>query len=131
MGRDTILIVDDDPDVRVFLSSVLQDHGFRTVCAEDGEHGLALARAERPTLICLDVGMPHCTGAKMYRLLRTDKELRRIPVVMVTGMPDQFERFIKTRRTFPAPEGYVPKPFSPHQVLLLIQEILRDRRRVN
>ncbi|MFW5738880.1 MAG: response regulator [Myxococcota bacterium] len=131
MDRDTILIVDDEPDVRIFLSTVLEDHGFRTLCAENGEHGLALARAEKPALICLDVAMPHATGVKMYRVLRTDEALKKIPVVMVTGMPQQFERFIKSRRTFPAPEGYVPKPFVPHAVLVLIQQILRERRSVN
>ena len=92
---------------------------------------MALARSELPSLICLDVSMPHCTGVKMYRVLKTDEELKRIPVVMVTGMPAQFEHFIKTRRSFPAPEGYVPKPFVPHQVLVLIQSILQDLRRVN
>lgn len=131
MTGDTILIVDDEPDVRIFLSAILEDHGFRPITAENGEHGMRLARSFRPALICLDVSMPHCTGVKMYRMLKTDAELRSIPVIMVTGVPRQFERFIKTRRTFPAPEGYVPKPFAPHQVLVLIQRILADRRRVN
>jgi len=131
MRRDTILIVDDELDVRIFLSTVLEDHGFRAICAEDGAHGLALARSEKPVLICLDISMPHCTGVKMYRELKTDQDLKHIPVVMVTGMPQQFERFIKTRRHFPAPEGYVPKPFVPHQVLVLIQSILRDLRSLN
>jgi len=131
MVKDTILIVDDDPDVRIFLSTVLEDYGFRAVCADTGEHGLVLARRERPALICLDVRMPQYTDVKMYRVLKSDAELKRIPVVMVTGMPQQFERFIKTRRSFPAPEGYIPKPFNPHQVLVLIQDILSDQRGVN
>ena len=118
-----ILVIDDDPDVVTYLTTFFSDRGFRTLAAEGGEAGLALAREHRPDLICLDISMPPPTGVRVYRELRGDPELSSIPVIMVTGVMNQFEGFIKSRRQVPPPEGFIPKPVDKAKFLDLVAEL--------
>ena len=77
----TILVVDDEPDVRQYLAAVLEDAGFNVLTATDGEEALRMIRAERPDFISLDLIMPRKSGHKLLVELRRDKELSRIPVL--------------------------------------------------
>jgi CheY-like chemotaxis protein len=121
-----ILIVDDDADVTTYLQSVFNDNGYETICASGGDEALKLARQHHPDLICLDISMPPPTGVRVYRSLRDDPELKKIPVVMITGVEREFEQFIKTRRQVPPPDGYHRKPFDPEEVLATVREILGE-----
>jgi len=119
-----ILVVDDDPDIVKYLETVLRDNGYEVLTAGGGEQGLALARSERPDLICLDIAMPEPTGVRVYRDLRDDPELRTIPVVMVTGILPQFREFIHRRKRVPPPAGYISKPFEVAELLATIERVL-------
>jgi CheY-like chemotaxis protein len=81
----SILVVDDEPDVAVYLASVLEDAGFAVLTAGDGEEAMRLIRSRRPALISLDLVMPGKSGIRLLAELRRDRELRRIPVVIVSG----------------------------------------------
>ena len=81
-----ILIVDDDPDVVLFLSTVLKDHGYITVDASNGREGLERAKSDHPDLILLDLMMPQKSGIALLSDLRKDDALKEIPVIMVTGV---------------------------------------------
>ncbi len=129
-----ILIVDDDPDVVLFLSTVLQDNGYATVEASDGRDGLQKARDELPQLILLDLMMPHKSGIALLSELKEDDRLKAIPVIMVTGVTGEtgidFESFLAARPREaspdgpPRPDGYLEKPVAPERLLALVERIV-------
>ena len=80
----TVLVVDDEPDVRQYLSAILEDAGFDVLNAEDGETALEIIRDRRPDFISLDLMMPRKSGHKLLYELKRDKSLRKIPVLIVT-----------------------------------------------
>lgn len=132
MKKAKIMVIDDEPDVVTFLTTLLEDEGHETCFAMDGVEGLEKIQKERPDLICLDLLMPEKTGIKLYREIRKHPELKQIPVIMVTGFaaPDfpliDFKRFIN-RRSIPPPEGYMEKPIDRHALLKAIRETLAAR----
>ena len=123
---NSIIVVDDEQDVVTYLSTIFRDNGFRVIAATSGEEGLELARRDRPDLVCLDISMPAPSGVRVYRELREDPDLKSIPVVMVTGVTQQFEQFIKTRKQVPPPDGYISKPFEPDALLATVRGLLGE-----
>lgn len=128
--RARIAVIDDDPDVVAYVSSVLADNGYQVRSAGDGVTGLELVRDWVPDLICLDIAMPELTGVKVYRELRGDPLLASIPVIMVTGVLPQFKEFIHHRKHVPPPDGYVQKPFELGELLEVIARVLDARHAV-
>jgi len=120
----TVLVVDDEPDAREFLTTVLQDNGFATLSAKDGIEAIALIEQTPPDLVALDITMPEKSGVAVYRKLKEDNRLRNIPVIIVTGISDDFRKFISTRRQVPPPEGYISKPVDFEQFLGMVRELL-------
>lgn len=124
-----ILIVDDEPDMVMFLSTLLQDNGYETIAAYDGEEGLEKARSEKPDMISLDLLMPNKTGIKMFRELRKDNETKDIPVVMVTGFTKDdvpsmdFKEWVQ-KRAIRAPEAYIEKPVDKDVLLEAIRKAI-------
>jgi len=123
-AKKTILIVDDEPDVVTYLSSLLEDNGYATVAARDGNEAMKKVEAGRPDLITLDITMPEMTGVKTYRKLKEDEGLKSIPVVIVTGVTHDFKQFIHTRSQVPPPEGYLEKPIKPDELLAELTRLL-------
>jgi len=78
----TILVVDDEPDVRQYLEMVLVDAGFKVVTANDGEEAMEKIRERKPDFISLDLVMPRKSGHRLLKELRRDRELSRIPVLI-------------------------------------------------
>ena len=124
--KDTkkIIVIDDDPDIVTFLTTLLEDNGYETISASDGKEGLEKTQKERPDLILLDITMPEKSGVKCYREMREDSDLKLIPVVIVTGVADEFKNFIYTRRQVPPPDGYVSKPVNKKELLDIISRLL-------
>lgn len=120
----TILVVDDDPDAREFLVTVLEDNGFAAVTANDGTDAIALIDDTVPDLISLDIAMPEKSGVAVYRKLKEDDRLKSIPVIIITGISDDFKKFISSRRQVPPPEGYISKPVDHEQFLKMVQDLL-------
>jgi CheY-like chemotaxis protein len=120
----TVLVVDDDPDAREFLTTVLQDNGYATITAKDGSEAIAMIEQTAPDLVALDITMPEKSGVAVYRKLKEDEQLKRIPVIIVTGISDDFKRFISTRRQVPPPEGYISKPVDHEEFLKMVRECL-------
>ena len=79
----TVLVVDDEPNVRDYLAQILRDAGFKVVTASDGGEALDIIRAQPPDFISLDLIMPRKSGHKLLFELKRDKELSRIPVLVV------------------------------------------------
>ena len=121
-----ILVVDDEEDVRIFLTTVLEDHGAETLEATDGDMALEVARREKPDLITLDLSMPGKDGVETFHDLRKDPEVAGIPVCVVTGHPE-FRKVIY-ERVVPPPEGFMGKPVTEDQLILNVRKILETGR---
>ena len=120
----TVLVVDDDPDAREFLSTVLQDNGFAVITANDGTEAIEVIEQSPPDLITLDITMPEKSGVAVYRRLKEDEQFKAIPVIVVTGISDDFKKFISNRRQVPPPEGYINKPVDHEQFLKMATDLL-------
>jgi len=82
----SILVVDDEEDVRGYLCSLLEDNGYVVDSAEDGNRAWRAIEEQRPDLILLDLMMPEQTGTGLYRRLHDHKGLREIPVIVISGL---------------------------------------------
>lgn len=125
----TVLVVDDEPNVRLYLSSILEDAGFRVLTAEDGEQALAMVRDEKPDIISLDLIMPKKSGHKLMLELRRDRELARIPVLIVTAhaRTDLGQGHLEDLResgVISGPGTYLEKPVSPLKYVRSIERAL-------
>ena len=124
-----ILIIDDEPDTLVFLGTLLKKNGYEVCEASDGVEGMKKVLSDQPDLVCLDLLMPEKIGIKMYREMRKDEALKKVPVIMVTGFSTSaigymdFKKFIH-QRSIPAPEGYVEKPIDKDELLKAVKEVL-------
>ncbi|MGD2120444.1 MAG: response regulator [Gemmatimonadota bacterium] len=123
-GVKTVLVVDDDPDAVDFFVTVLEDNGYQTVSARDGNEALDRIQERIPDLITLDVTMPEKSGVGVYRKLRETEEYEGIPVIIITGVSDDFKQFISSRRQVPPPEGYLSKPIESADLLGLVKDLV-------
>jgi CheY-like chemotaxis protein len=129
-GRKKVLVLDDEPNVVAYLETLLQDNGYDTVSAGDGREGMEKARSEKPDLITLDISMPEESGVRFFRELKEDPDLSDIPVIIVTGVtgyggkPEEFQKFISTRKNIPPPEGFVAKPIDRDELLKGVTSLL-------
>ena len=119
-----ILVVDDEPDVVTYLSTVLKDAGYDTLEASNGEEAMENVLKDHPDLITLDITMPEMTGVKTYRALKESAKLKTIPVIIVTGVAHEFKQFISTRAQVPPPEGYLEKPVKPEELLAEVKRLV-------
>jgi len=125
-----VLVVDDDPDVRLFNVTVVEESGYTPIEARDGEEGLELVKSERPDLVILDVLMPKQSGIRLYRELKTDKALKDIQVILLSGIAKKtFLRSQKALTEFggesvPEPEIYLEKPVEPEELAAAIHQFL-------
>ncbi len=117
-----ILVIDDEPDVCVFLAAVFEDNGAIVITANNGESGIKLAKSEKPDLITLDISMPGQDGGKVFEAIRKDREISRTKVCIITGRPE-LRKLIYERPVHP-PEGYLDKPVTENVLLLNARKIL-------
>lgn len=116
MGNKKVLIVDDEMDMRIFTSTLLQTSGHRPTIASNGEEGIQKARKHKPAAIILDVLMPKAGGVQMYRQVKTDETLKNIPVIMISAIAKKTffhsMQMLNSYRgqTVPEPEAYIEKP---------------------
>ena len=121
----TVLVVDDEPDVRDYLRMILLDAGFQVTTASDGEEALERVRERRPDFISLDLIMPRKSGHKLLFELKRDRELRRIPVLIVTAhahdeMGRQDLEDILDSAVMSGPGTYLEKPVHPESYVKAI-----------
>ena len=132
MKNRNILVVDDESDMQIYLSTVVETMGFKPIVAGDGTEALDKARADQPALVILDVMMPGIEdGLKTYQQFREDDGLDRIPIIMVSAIARKtfFHsiRLLKplSGRQLPEPEAYMEKPPDAAELNRLIQTILQ------
>jgi CheY-like chemotaxis protein len=125
----TVLVVDDEPNVQIYLAQILQDAGFQVRTAGDGVEALEMIRDEPPDFISLDLVMPRKSGHKLLYELRKDHELSKIPVLIVTAhardelgagdLKDIVESHVIT-----GPGVYLEKPVKPLDYVRCVQRAL-------
>ncbi len=127
MGKK-VLVVDDDPDVRLFSATVLEEHGYTPMEAANGEEGLKIIKENKPDLIILDILMPRQSGIRLYRELKASKSLKNIQVIILSGIAKKtFLRSQKALTEFggedvPEPEVYLEKPVEPEELAGVIKK---------
>jgi twitching motility two-component system response regulator PilH len=125
-----VLVVDDDPDVVAFNVTIVEECGHTAIVAKNGEEGLEILKKQKPDLILLDVLMPRQSGIRLYRHLKTDKSLDRIPIIMLSAIAKKtFLRSQKALTEFggekiPEPKVYLEKPVEPEELTDTIKSIL-------
>ena len=115
-GRDTVLVVDDDPTVWEMMQRYLAREGFHVVTAADGEEGLRIAKHIRPCVITLDVVMPEKDGWDVLRSLKSEKALSDIPVVMLTIVDERNKGYAL------GASDYVVKPVNREHLLAILEK---------
>jgi CheY-like chemotaxis protein len=124
-----ILIIDDEPAMITYLSTLLQDHGYETTTSMNADEGFEKALEEGPDLITLDLLMPDKTGIRLYKELKKSEKLRGIPVIMVTGFTVSqhpmidFKKFIY-ERSIPGPHAFIEKPVDAGALLTAVSTAL-------
>jgi two-component system phosphate regulon response regulator PhoB len=126
-----VLVVDDELDMRTFITTLLETNGYKPISAVDGREGLEIARRSRPALIILDVMMPRESGINMYRELKQDPALKSIPVIMLSALSRK--TFFHSQKVLdeysgeqvPEPSAYIEKPPEPDELLDAISQSLK------
>jgi two-component system alkaline phosphatase synthesis response regulator PhoP len=118
----TILVVDDEPRIVEIARDYLQQAGFRALTAGDGDRALAIARAERPSLIVLDLMLPGLDGLDVMRALRRDPALADIPVIILTARVEEADKLVGLEL---GADDYLTKPFSPRELVARVRAVLR------
>ena len=131
MGNKKILVVDDERDMRVFVSTVVETLGFEPIVAENGAEALQKAGSNPPALVILDVMMPKIEdGIQTYQRFKSDQKLSRIPIIMLSAIARKtfFHsiRMLSPRQgsQLPEPEAYMEKPPDAGELGRLISELL-------
>jgi twitching motility two-component system response regulator PilH len=115
----------------LFSVTVLEENGYSPLEATNGEEGMQIIRKEQPDLIILDVLMPRESGIRLYRQLQTDAKLKKIPIIILSGITRKsFLRSQKALTEFggepvPEPETYLEKPVEPEELAAAIQKALQ------
>jgi len=122
MASPKILIVDDEKNIVEAIRYNLEQAGFRTITAADGQRAIELAQRDVPDLITLDVMLPELDGWEVCRLLRRDARTRRIPIIMLTVKDDETDKIVGLEL---GADDYLTKPFSPKELVARIKAIFR------
>ena len=122
MGKAKILIVEDDQAIVDMLEYNLQEAGYETVSALDGEDGVILAARERPDLIILDIMLPIIDGFEVCRTLKNDSAVAHIPIIILSAKSQETDKIVGLEL---GADDYVTKPFSPRELIARTRAILR------
>ena len=114
MAIQKILIVDDSPTERYFLTDILVKNGFSVSTAENGEDALAKIKADKPQLILMDVVMPGQHGFQITRAISRDPETQDVPVIICTSKNQETDRIWGLRQ---GAREYLVKPIDPQELL--------------
>jgi DNA-binding response OmpR family regulator len=118
-----VLVVDDEPKIVRLARDYLEHAGFSVVAAHDGRTALATARAQKPDLVILDLGLPELDGLDVARTLRAESN---IPIVMLTGRSEESDKLVGLEL---GADDYVTKPFSPKELVARVRAVLRRSER--
>ncbi len=120
MSIRTVMVVDDSPTERFFLTDILQRNGYAVLSANSGEEGVAMAKRDKPDLILMDVVMPGLNGFQATRMLNRDEETKSIPVIICTSKGQETDRVWGLRQ---GAVGYLVKPIVAEELIAKIKAL--------
>ena len=115
----TVLVVEDEPNLLMALKYTLEQEGYDTLTATDGESGLNMAQSRNPDLVILDVMLPSLDGFEVCRILRRQSN---VPILMLTARGEEVDRVVGLEL---GADDYVTKPFSMRELLARVRNMLR------
>ena len=130
MKKKTVLIVEDELDMRIFIATLLETSGYQPVMTRDGNEGMRKANDVCPDLIILDVMMPGEGGVQMYRQLKTHDTLCHIPVIMLSAVARKtFSHYLnmvnaRLKEPIPEPDAYIEKPPEAEDILKMAASLI-------
>ena len=122
MPRQTILVIEDEEDLREVVTYNLEREGFEVLATGSGREGLNKARVRAPHLVLLDLMLPDLDGLEICRRLRADRLTARLPVIMVTAKGAESDVVLGLGI---GADDYVAKPFSPRELVARVKAVLR------
>jgi CheY-like chemotaxis protein len=124
-----VLVIEDEPDVRVYIANLLRGHGYEPITSVTADQSMARSRSERPALIVLDAMLPGDQAQSIYAALKTDPELCCIPVVLLASVTRRAlggARLYATgsgKKRLPEPEAFLSKPPEAEDFLAVIHRL--------
>jgi two-component system alkaline phosphatase synthesis response regulator PhoP len=119
---ETILVIDDEPSIIRLVRDYLEQAGYRVLTASNAETGLHSLRSETPDLLVLDLGLPDQDGRDLTRLIRLDRQLSSLPLIMLTARVEDSDKIIGLEL---GADDYITKPFNPREVVARVRAVLR------
>jgi DNA-binding response OmpR family regulator len=117
-----ILVIDDEANIVRLVRDYLEQAGYHVLTAANAETGLHILRREVPSLLVLDLGLPDRDGWDLTRLVRSDRQLANIPIIMLTARVDDSDKIIGLEL---GADDYITKPFNPREVVARVRAVLR------
>lgn len=117
----SVLIVDDNSDVRTYIGGILREKDYRVHTARNGAEGFKVAQTYHPHLIITDLMMPRVSGLDMIRMIRAEENLKGIPIILLTAKADEDTRIEGTER---GADAYLSKPFNDRELLAEVRNLL-------
>ena len=121
-GPDRILVVEDEPDIAALVAYQLAHAGFQVRTANSGHEAMRAIESETPDLVILDLMIPEISGKDLLRMLRSRRETEQIPVIILTARGEEHDRVQGFEL---GADDYIPKPFSPKEMVLRVKAVLR------
>ena len=125
-----VLVVDDELDMRIFITTLLETNGYKPFAAEDGVQGLEIARTKKPDLIIMDIMMPKESGIQMFREVKKDSTLRNVPIIMLSALSKKTFFHSQTvlnefeGEKIAEPADYIEKPPEANELLDAVRKVL-------
>ncbi len=117
-----LLVVEDEPDISALVAYHLARDGYRVRTTADGREALEIIEREKPELVVLDLMLPGMSGLELLKALRSKPGLETLPVILLTARREEEDRIEGLRL---GADDYVPKPFSPEELVLRVGAVLR------
>jgi phosphate regulon transcriptional regulator PhoB len=122
MATQTILVVEDEPDIRKLVQYNLAQERFKVLEAEDGEQALKILQREKPNLVILDLMLPGLSGLELCKILRERPQTAQLPILMLTAKAGEADKVVGLEM---GADDYLAKPFSPREMVARVRAILR------
>lgn len=122
MNTKTILAIDDEEHILELISYNLEVGGYKVMKAQTGEEGLSLLQSVPIDLVLLDLMLPGIDGIEVLKRIRADKDLKKVPVIMLTAKNDEISKVIGLEL---GADDYLGKPFGVHELMARIKAVLR------
>lgn len=122
--KTTILLAEDNDDVALLITNLLQENGYSVMRVSDGKDAWDALQGELPDMLITDIAMPRMDGLELMRHVRNDDTMSHLPIIVVSARVEDHERLEGIRA---GAEVYLAKPFIPEELLLRVQKVIEQR----